>query len=497
MDPTPQPSVEPEMKTNRLRCMLSTLVLAGMVVPAAATDPSGWYLGAGAGQSRAKIAEREIREDLFASGFTTTEFKDGDRDFGYKLYVGNRFNRHLALEGGYFDLGKFDYTATTVPAGTMEGQLAFRGWNIDLLGIFPVSERLAVFSKIGLHHSKAKVDFAGSGAVNVLNPRFSKTDTNYKLGVGLQYRITDALGLRLEYERYRMDDAVGNTGDLDLLSAGLVYHFGRAAPAPAPRPAATAPPAPEPALVVAPLPIATEQYCSLLDIQFEVDQDEIQRAEREKLAVVGTFLERYPQTSAVIEGHTDNVGSAERNLQLSQRRAQSVVDYLVRQNRIDRARLRAVGHGETRPIADNRTEAGKRANRRIAAIIGCASDVAGLEPIPARVTLAMEIRFDTDDATVRREYHDQLRNVAELLKANPTLTATMEGHTDNASPGMAQRISRQRAQSVANYLVERFDIDASRLAVQGFGETRRFAYNTSAEGRQANRRVNIILDYAQ
>lgn len=66
-----------------------------------------------------------------------------------------------------------------------------------------------------------------------------------------------------------------------------------------------------------PLPVGAEEYCSLLDIQFEVARDAIQRAEQEKLAVLATFLQRYPETTAVIEGHTDNVGSPESNRQLA------------------------------------------------------------------------------------------------------------------------------------------------------------------------------------
>jgi len=55
--------------------------------------------------------------------------------------------------------------------------------------------------------------------------------------------------------------------------------------------------------------------------------------------------------------------------------------------------------------------------------------------------------------------------------------------------------SRQRAQNVVNALVENHGIARSRLAVEGFGETRRVAYNTSLEGQQENRRVNIIFTY--
>ena len=58
-------------------------------------------------------------------------------------------------------------------------------------------------------------------------------------------------------------------------------------------------------------------------------------------------------------------------------------------------------------------------------------------------------------------------------------------------------ISRQRARNVVNYLVQNFAIDPARLSAEGFGQTRRFAYNTSQEGRQENRRVNIIINYAR
>ena len=284
---------------------------------------------------------------------------------------------------------------------------------------------------------------------------------------------------------------VGNDADLDMISAGLIFQFlgkSRDSEKSERQPATSD-------LIVVPLPVATDQYCTLLDIQFEIAQHEIQQAEWEKLAVVAKFLKQYPNTSAVIEGHSDSVGSDDLNQKLSQERADSVVDYFVTEHGIDRKRLAAIGYGETRPIESNETEEGKRANRRIGAIIGCANDVAGLEPLPARMTLAMHIEFDTDDVNIKPQYHDELRKVAGFLKANPAIHATMEGHTDNASPETAQRISRERAQSVANYLAEKFRIDRSRMTVQGYGATRRYVYNTSAEGRQENRRVNIILDY--
>src|SRR5437588_6334224 len=104
-------------------------------------------------------------------------------------------------------------------------------------------------------------------------------------------------------------------------------------------------------------------------------------------------MRKYPNTTAVIEGHTDEVGTSADNMRLSQTRADNVVNYLASHG-IARSRLSAIGYGETRPIADNSTEVGRRLNRRIDAIIACATDIEGLEPAPARGTMAMEMELD-------------------------------------------------------------------------------------------------------
>jgi len=69
-----------------------------------------------------------------------------------------------------------------------------------------------------------------------------------------------------------------------------------------------------------------------------------------------------------IEGHTDAVGTHEYNLDLSQRRVLSVMRFLVEQG-VEPARLEAIGHGKTRPIADNTTDEGRARNRRVDFII--------------------------------------------------------------------------------------------------------------------------------
>ena len=357
----------------------------------------------------------------------------------------------------------------------------------------PVNDQFSAFGRLGLQYAQAKDNFSSTGAVPVpSNSNPSKKSTQYKAGVGLQYDFTESFGMRAEAERYRIDDAVGSKGDINMYSLGLVYRFNEKKPAPVQKAATPPPPPPRhidysrPVIVIVPVKVKTQQYCSILDLTFEINRDVIQRDDKEKLKVVGTFMTKYPDTTALIEGHSDDVGDSESNLKLSQQRADSVVDYLVTNFKIDPSRLTAVGYGESRPIADNSTEEGKQANRRINAVIACARDVAGLKVAAARLTMALELEFDPLKSTIEPQHHNDLREVADFMKANPTVTATVEGHAGKfvglgakektVSPDAAMEISQKRAQNVVNYLVDNLDVARSRLATAQFGQTRRVAY---------------------
>ncbi|HSN38944.1 MAG TPA: OmpA family protein [Burkholderiales bacterium] len=83
---------------------------------------------------------------------------------------------------------------------------------------------------------------------------------------------------------------------------------------------------------------------------------------------IANTLNEYPASKITVAGHTDSVGSAQANLELSSRRAAAVADYLA-QRGVQRSRITTVGRGETEPIADNATEAGRAQNRRVEMVI--------------------------------------------------------------------------------------------------------------------------------
>ncbi|MBE0493135.1 MAG: OmpA family protein [Thiomicrospira sp.] len=468
--------------------MLGIMGCAVMVSPYALADDSFWYMGGNIGQSKAKIDDKSINRQLIDSGFTSSTINADDSDWAYKLFGGYQLNHNFAIEAGYFDLGQFSYKATTVPEGTLNGKINLKGVNLDLVGFLPVNEKFSAFARVGANYARTEGTFSSSGAVSgPTDDTPTKTATHYKAGVGLQYDLSRSVGLRAEAERYRIDDVVGGQGDINMFSLGLVYRFGRETPV-------------QPQVVV-PIKVKTQEYCTILDIQFEIKQDVIERQEKEKLAVIGTFMKKYPDTTAVIEGHSDNVGTRDYNLKLSQRRAQSVVSYLVDELNIAPDRLTAVGYGETRPIADNSTREGKQANRRIAAVIACVTDIAGLKVTPARMTIAMEMNFDPYKTVVDQQYYNELANVAKLMRADPAITAAVEGHAagrvgkTSVSDKDAMEISQKRAEAVVDHLVSKEGISRERLSTAAFGKTKRVSYDTMLKGQEENRRVNIIFNY--
>ena len=376
------------MKRSRTSRKLGLVVFAAMAGPFAMADDSAWhwYAGINGGQSRAKIDDVRIKSGLLAGGFTTTSIVDSDRPSGYKAFGGFQLNKFIALEGGYFDLGQFGFVATTVPAGTFSGTIKVKGVNLDLVGTLPITEKFSAFGRAGVNRAQAKDIFAGTGLVRVLNPNPSVRETHYKIGVGLQYAITPSFDLRAEVERYRINDAVGNLGDIDLVSVGVVYRFGRKTPAaarvliatapepvaPAPRAAAPDPvavaPAPQPAAVIPP-PSSQRKVTFSADALFDFDKATIKPAGKQALDKFAVDLRGTKYDVITVTGYTDRIGSDAYNMALSTRRAAAVKTYLVEPAGIPAGKIAARGVGESGPVTKPGECKGKNATKSLIACL--------------------------------------------------------------------------------------------------------------------------------
>ena len=100
------------------------------------------------------------------------------------------------------------------------------------------------------------------------------------------------------------------------------------------------------------------------DILFDVDSSVLWGDARYSLDQVGSVLVDYSKTAVIVQGHTDATGSEVHNLSLSERRAAAVKNHLVGRG-VEPDRMVAVGYGESEPVADNETRAGRQLNRRV------------------------------------------------------------------------------------------------------------------------------------
>ncbi|MFA5620498.1 MAG: OmpA family protein [Weeksellaceae bacterium] len=198
----------------------------------------------------------------------------------------------------------------------------------------------------------------------------------------------------------------------------------------------------------------------------------------------------------LVEGHTDNKGSQNYNLPLSERRATSVMNYLISKG-VPASSLKAVGFGLALPITTNDTEAGRARNRRVElkfadanfqpAALEVADDCADIQI----ADFARNIYFQTAKAELVEASKQSLDVIAQYLNAT-TGNYEIQGHTDdvgNDANNLA--LSQRRAQTVLDYLVSK-GVSGSRLKAVGYGESAPKYDNKTADGRAQNRRIEIV-----
>ena len=107
---------------------------------------------------------------------------------------------------------------------------------------------------------------------------------------------------------------------------------------------------------------------SMSDILFEIGKANLTADLKTSLAKIAGILLVFKTSNIIIEGHTDNQGTKEYNQTLSEKRAENVMNFLIEQG-VAESRLKAVGYGLTKPIADNDTKEGRQKNRRVDLIV--------------------------------------------------------------------------------------------------------------------------------
>jgi len=259
---------------------------------------------------------------------------------------------------------------------SFDGSLS--GVTVDLMRVFARDSRFSPYLLGGVGYQSS-------------NYEGLERDSNVtaSLGLGAMWEVmrsadgSRSLQLRPEV-RSRWDMQTGNTLNDVVAQVGLALGWGPPRPAPAAPEPPPPPPAPAPAKCVdsdgdgvcdeadkcpgTPAGAKVDKVgCPLeqtLKLLFDFDSAELRPESITELERLVTFMGDVSFATALIEGHTDSVGTEAYNLALSDRRAKSVFDYLTSRG-VDPARLSSVGHGELKPIADNATAEGRQLNRRV------------------------------------------------------------------------------------------------------------------------------------
>lgn len=192
--------------------------------------------------------------------------------------------------------------------------------------------------------------------------------------------------------------------------------------------------------------------------------------------------------TVTVVGHTDSTASEEHNMKLSKARAESVAAYLASQG-VDRSKIRTLGAGESSPIASNDTAEGRALNRRAELV------VVGQPRALDRMVMPTATLFERRSASLSKEGEAMLKESAQEAKETfkKALMIEVVGHTDDVGTEQYNRqLSEERAQAVARYLKE-MGVNPEKIVVTGAGKSTPIASNATEEGRQENRRVEILM----
>jgi OOP family OmpA-OmpF porin len=295
------------------------------------------------------------------------------------MRLGYNFTKYLGIEG------YVHYAKTENDNWSPKKNVEFTGYGGEVI--------------FHLLPNQALVPFLAAGVGGAHYSYYDESSTDNKgdkltfdYGCGLKWFLSDWFALRLDIRHVMPIETLHNNM---LVSLGLNFAFGGAKKAVA-TPVSAAEPAMEeakpqaeaapvveearPAVAAAPVVVeevvrpqvreeVDEMGRATLEVLFDFDKDTIKKNYSKDIDHMSGVMKEHSDINLTIEGHTDSVGTAAYNKKLSQRRAEAVKKYMVQKGGVDAQRLNAVGYGQEKPVASNKTKAGRAKNRRVEAAV--------------------------------------------------------------------------------------------------------------------------------
>lgn len=215
---------------------------AAVITPNAQAGQIGFYIGGQYGQADKSIDIQGF--DIYANNvvfaspniqlsvdsFTSSLDKS---DSGYGFFAGYRFTPHLAVEGGYVDMGSLKYRSqatgniTGIPTNAvLNVDSDTSGIAVSALGIWPMSYRWEIYGRGGVLFASNNFQAYYADVVGPRGDEYSENSVDLMAGIGTSFTVLEIYDLRLEFQRVfdAGDDTTGE-GDVDMLSLGITVVF--------------------------------------------------------------------------------------------------------------------------------------------------------------------------------------------------------------------------------------------------------------------------------
>ena len=331
-----------------------------------------------AGLAAASVAQAAPQENTFYAGAKVGQasFHDGIKDnlgsyhrnsVTYGVFGGyqilNRDNLGLAVELGYDDFGRVkgrDLGKTDFKHTNHGAHLRFKG-SYNLGGLSSALEGLDVYGRAGVALVRSDYKFYDVNGARVHSEGRHSLRTSGMFAAGVEYALPSLpeLALRLEYQwltrvgKFRTQDAPNSSIDynpwIGSINAGLSYRFGQGA-----------------APVVAP-EVVSKTFNLSSDVTFAFGKANLKPQAKATLDGIYGEIAQINNANVAVAGYTDRIGKDAPNVKLSQRRADSVANYLVAKG-VPAQSISAVGHGKANPVTGSTCDAVKGRKALIACL---------------------------------------------------------------------------------------------------------------------------------
>lgn len=323
-----------------------------------------------AGLTVASIAQAAPQADTFYAGAKAgwASFHDGLNQFEdqknaigtlrnsvtYGVFGGYQITDNFAVELGYDDFGR----AKLRHNGVSVVKHSNHGAHLSLKASYPIAEGLDIYGRVGAALIRSDYKTVGAAAAEDYYHEHSLKVSPVFAG-GLEYNLPSMpeLALRVEYQWVngvgRLEDnghRVDYTPSIGAVTAGLSYRFGQGVPFVAPKE-------------------VSKTFALSSDVTFAFGKSNLRPEAQNTLDGIYGEIAQLKSANVAVAGYTDRIGSEAANLKLSQRRAETVANYLVSKG-VSQNAISATGYGEANPVTGVKCDAVK--GRK--ALIACLAD---------------------------------------------------------------------------------------------------------------------------